>query len=138
MLQSCDGLGRLAEEVLDSLRRVTDESAIERHVIERKLVELRAEFGGFDWDRQRQTLSVVVGSIELQGIQFGRFEVVLYLGRLVERRPYEVIAVTPNSAAVDDQVTHPDVRGNMLCEGEGSAPIRLALDQGRLCDFLNS
>ncbi len=128
-------LGRVAVEVLESLRRAPGSQSLQLHEIESELKSLRAEFGGFDWDRQRQTLSVVVGPIELHGIQLGRFEVVLYLDRMAERRPYEVIAVTPNPAAVDQQVTHPHVRGSMLCEGEGSAPIRLALDQGRLYDF---
>lgn len=130
-----DELGRVAVEVLDSLHRVSGESALEPHDIYSELLAIHTDFEGLDWDRQRQTLSVVVGPVELEGIRLGRFEIILQCDRLAERRPYEVVALTPNPASVDQQVTHPHVRGNLLCEGEGTPLIRLALDQGRLFDF---
>jgi hypothetical protein len=46
-----------------------------------------------------------------------------------------VVALDPNPAAGDDGVTHPHVRNESLCEGEGRTAIRAALDQGRLGDF---
>jgi hypothetical protein len=52
-----------------------------------------------------------------------------------QSRAYRVIAVRPCPAAGNDEVTHPHVRDETLCEGDGSVPIRAALSQGRLLDF---
>ncbi len=130
-----DELGRVAVEVLDSLHPVSEVSALEPHDIDSELLAIHTDFEGLDWDHQRQTLSVVVGPVELEGTRLGRFEIILQCDRLAERRPYEVVTLTPNPASVDQQVTHPHVRSNLLCEGEGTPLIRLTLDQGRLYDF---
>ena len=45
-----------------------------------------------------------------------------------------MIAQTPNRAASNEEVTHPHVSGNGICAGDAQAPIRVALEQGRLCD----
>lgn len=138
MLQSSDELGHVAEELLDFFRRVPGNQSLQLRQIESELETLRAEFRGFEWDRQRRTLSVVVGPVELEGIRLGRFEIILQCNRLEERRPYEVVALTPNPASVDQQVTHPHVRGNLLCEGEGTPLFDWRWISGGCTTSLNS
>ena len=54
---------------------------------------------------------------------------------LYSSSPYRVIALEPNPAATDSSITHPHVNAEKLCEGEGSAAIRAAIEEGRICDF---
>ena len=42
----------------------------------------------------------------------------------VRMSPTAIVALNPNPAATDDSVTHPHVRGERLCEGEGRTTIR--------------
>ena len=49
--------------------------------------------------------------------------------------PYRVIALDPNPAAKCESITHPHVRDEHLCAGNGYDAIRSALEQGRLYDF---
>ena len=46
-----------------------------------------------------------------------------------------MIALEPNPSANNEEVTHPHVQNQELCEGEGILPIRHALQHGRLGDF---
>ena len=54
---------------------------------------------------------------------------------------YRVVALDPNPAAASDDVTHPHVQNEQLCEGEGRAAIRAALAECRFtissCSFPN-
>ena len=103
------------------------------------LAELQAveeEFESTDWDQD--TLWVRTDSIELGGINLGRFKIKLSLDWIGVPNPeaaYEVVALDPNPAVGDSEVTHPHVSGGHLCEGEATGPIRHALEQCRLVDF---
>ena len=48
---------------------------------------------------------------------------------------YRVVALDPHPAARSDDVTHPHVQDEQLCEGEGRSAIRAALAECRLYDF---
>ncbi len=100
-----------------------------------ELVALDSEFGEVVWDFPGRTLSVITEPIELEDMDLGSFKVVLDWSDLSVTKPYKIIALEPNTAAGDDEVTHPHVHGRGLCEGEGRVPIRNALKQGRVCDF---
>jgi hypothetical protein len=99
------------------------------------LVVLEEEFSEIRVDLKRGTLSIVTDSIVLEGIDLGRFEILLDWNLLGCSLPYEVVALDPNPAASSSDTTHPHVQGNQLCEGDGRAPIRQALAEGRLFDF---
>jgi len=102
------------------------------------LDQLEQEFGSLEFDNERDTVSVTTEPISLEDVDLGPFRIQLEIGKLGElyySSPYYVIALEPNPAATDQGVTHPHVNGERLCEGDGSAAIRAALEEGRLCDF---
>ena len=104
------------------------------------ILQLEQEFGQIDIDLEARTLSVTTESIVLDDVSFGPFEIKLYLDqieKLYTGSPYRIIALDPNPAATDENVTHPHVTSERLCEGDGCIPIRKALEQGRMCDFFH-
>jgi len=103
-----------------------------------ELRQLQDEFGDVGFERRENALSVVTESITLEGIALGPFKIQLELNKLDQlysSSPYRVIALEPNPAATDSAVTHPHVNCEKLCEGEGSAAIKTAIEEGRICDF---
>lgn len=103
-----------------------------------ELGQVRDEFGEFRYDHGESLLTVTTEPITLQGIELGRFEIRLRVDRLKNTQsgpPYEIVALDPNRPESNDSITHPHVSDDRLCEGDASAAIRAALDQGRLCDF---
>lgn len=102
------------------------------------LLELDRELGPVKYDSDELTLSIMTNGIELQGIYLGRFRIELALSQLEAMHrltPYQCLAEEPNPPGTDDTVTHPHVSNDVLCEGDGTVPLRKALEQGRLCDF---
>jgi len=102
------------------------------------LNQIEQEFGELKFDLKAKTISVITDSIELEDISFGSFEIRLFLNeikKLNTESPYKIIALEPNPAGSDCNVTHPHVSSEKLCEGDGFIPIRQAIQQGRLCDF---
>jgi len=101
----------------------------------RDLLALSKEFNVVAWSLKEQTLSVTTPDIVLQGIGLGPFEIRLSWAPDQEGLEYKVIAKDPNPSSPDDTVTHPHVRDEELCEGEGRGPIERALSEGRVYDF---
>jgi len=105
-----------------------------------ELMQLEDEYGQLRYNWKEKTLSVVTDPIVLEDVALGSFEIRLCLdriGQLYRDSPYYVIALEPNPAGSSEDVTHPHVSGERLCEGDGHLLIRKALEQGRLCDFFN-
>jgi hypothetical protein len=99
------------------------------------LKALGGEFDDFQIELRDKRLSAVTESIELEGIDLGRFKIELDWSKLQGHPAYRVIALDPNRAATNDSTTHPHVQDDALCEGEGRLAIRAALQQGRVLDF---
>ena len=102
------------------------------------LIQLERDCGPMDYDRDKRTVSIVTDPIEFEGIFLGEFKIELYLEKLAGLcgdGHYYCVALDPNPAASSEDTTHPHVSNDQLCEGEGSATISAALQQGRLCDF---
>jgi hypothetical protein len=99
------------------------------------LVVLSDEFEGLSLELPEQTLSVTTPRIVLDGIDLGPFEIRLFWDRIGERHSYAVVSTEPNAARTSDETTHPHVRAEELCEGEGQMPMEKALRAGRLLDF---
>jgi len=103
-----------------------------------ELWTLREEFGDVEFNGEENALCVITEPITLEDIYLGRFRIALYvdcLCELYQKAPYFVMATDPHPAGTDDAVTHPHVSHNVVCEGDGAAAIRAALEEGRLCDF---
>ena len=103
-----------------------------------ELMQIEQEFGEIKFDLKARTISVITESIVLDEISFGPFEIRLFLNeikKLATESPYKIIALEPNPAGSDCDVTHPHVSHEKLCEGDGYIPIRKAIQQGRLNDF---
>ena len=101
------------------------------------LVALKEEFEGLEYDLRTCWLSVVTEPIVLGGIDLGAFEIQLQWDQLArsEAPTYRVVAKDPHPAESRENVTHPHVMDQVLCEGDGRHAIRQALAQGRLLDF---
>jgi len=93
------------------------------------------EFPDVRWDLKAKSLSVVTEPVQLNDVALGRFEILLEYRNLGRTRPYRVIALDPHPAAGESGTPHPHVRHDDLCEGDGRAPIQLALRQGRFYDL---
>jgi hypothetical protein len=133
VLERCsDRLQEIRREVSGSSRLLLPQTTRE---IFGDLVALSDEFEGVAIDRSNQTLSVTTEPIVLEEIDLGPFEIRLHWDRIGERRPYEIIAREPNPAGESSETTHPHVRGEQLCEGDGRVSIDRALRAGRLSDF---
>ena len=103
-----------------------------------ELYALQQEFDDVEFNGEEDALCVVTEPITLEDIYLGRFRIALYLQSLRElyqKTPYFVMAIDPHPAATDDAVTHPHVSNDVVCEGDGAAAIKAALETGRLTDF---
>jgi len=97
---------------------------------------LESEFGGVEIDLKKQELVVTTDTIELDGVLLGEFEIRLHWSQIHQSaQPYRVVALDPHPSARRDDVTHPHVQDEQLCEGEGRAAIAAALAEGRFYDF---
>lgn len=99
------------------------------------LESLIEEFEEVGHDVRGHWISVTTETITLEDIYLGPFEIRLDWGRIHGDYPYRVIAKDPQPAAGRDDVPHPHVADERLCEGESHVAIRQALEQGRLLDF---
>ncbi len=99
------------------------------------ILSLELEFDEVAWCKRQGTLSVTTPEISLQNINLGRFEIELDWRQLPDSMYFRVIALDPNPADSNGQVTHPHVENESLCVGDASLPIQRALEQGRFADF---
>ena len=99
------------------------------------LVALEREFPAVECDLKTQCLAVTTEPITLDGIYLGPFQIRLDLQHLGEAQPYSVVALEPHPAAGRDDITHPHVSDETLCEGEGHNMSKLARESGRIFDF---
>ncbi len=132
-------LRRLREQ-LDLVIRQNDaqpDLGLSESDILRDLIALQTEFGSVAVNLKSMFVTVVTEPIELEGTYFGSFKIRLDVETLsgTTKARYEVLALDPYPAASDEDVTHPHVHANRLCEGDAQPAIKLALCQGRLFDF---
>jgi hypothetical protein len=103
--------------------------------IYRDILALSDEFEGVDIDLVEHELSVTTDRIVLEHIEFGPFQIRLDWHLLGSSPAYRVVALDPNPAAKNEDVTHPHVQDEHLCEGEGRSAVQAALGECRLHDF---
>src|SRR5690606_24981888 len=85
---------------------------------------LREEFAEAELDLKHKTISVITEPIMLEYVSLGAFRIELDLNGESEPLNYKVIATDPSPASNDEDCTHPHVRNETLCEGEGIVPIK--------------
>jgi len=116
--------GRLLNDISYSISHVSQfvqeprKKAPKLSLLVAELHQLQEEFGRVYFDNSGDTVSVVTGPVTLDDVPLGPFKIELDLGRLRELygdRPYRVIALDPNPASTDDNVTHPHVSSQRLC-----------------------
>jgi hypothetical protein len=140
----CGSIDRLTSDITYYISRVKQFAEKPREEIPtlsalvEDLKQLEQEFGKIEFDKAATTISLITKPITLDDVYLGPFKIQLELKKLSELykdSPYYCIALDPHPAATNEEVTHPHVSNDKLCEGEGCAAIRTALEQGRLCDF---
>jgi len=100
------------------------------------LTALKGEFAAVEIDLQEHEILATTDTIVLEDIRLGPFQIHLDWQLIGHTgRPYRVVALDPHPAARSDEVTHPHVRYERLCEGEGQVAIAAALAAGRFYDF---
>ncbi len=138
--QLADTVQRLQLELEGGGRRVEarcrPRPAIRPADIYRDIVALDQEFSGLDIDLSSHELAVTTDSIVLEGIELGAFEICLDWSQIgAAQQPYCVVALDPHPAARNEEVTHPHVQDQHLCEGDGRSAIAGALAAGRVYEF---
>ena len=127
-----------ADAELSSVRKIEQFKANESELF-RDLLAINEQFPKVDFDAKANRLSVTTKDIALEDFGFGAFNIVVHLDSLTtslsRRAYYEVIALDANRPSSNDDVTHPHVQDDRLCEGDAQPTIKLALQQGRLLDF---
>jgi hypothetical protein len=99
------------------------------------LLVLADEFEEIELDLKACWLAVTTGPIVLEETYLGPFRVELTWTRIGTERASAIVALDPHCAEDQHDVTHPHVRDQQLCEGEGAAAIKAALAGGRILDF---
>jgi hypothetical protein len=102
-----------------------------------ELRQLREEFEDVGVQRKHGRVVATTRPIVLEGIHLGRFAIELHLGRMgshADSSCFDCVALEPNPAETNHDVTHPHVSGKGLCAGDASTAIAAAVEQGRICD----
>jgi hypothetical protein len=120
---------------LPCFRPVEETRVSSATAIHQDLLALDDEFEEVKIDVAGHTLAVTTDCIVLEEIELGRFEIRLDWHGLGSPPAYRVVALDPHPPARRDDVTHPHVQDDTLCEGEGRVAIQAALAQCRLHDF---
>jgi hypothetical protein len=100
-----------------------------------ELLALQQEFDEVVINLKATLITVTTDAIALDGLDLGRFDLVWDWSRLDEHDALRVVAREPNGPADRDDITHPHVQDECLCEGEATVPLRQALESGRLGDY---
>ena len=103
--------------------------------IYQEISSLAQEFENWQIDIKNHELVVTTERIVLEGVLLGDFEIRLDWEQLDGPTTYSVVALDPHPPAANEDVTHPHVQSQRLCEGDGRQGIQNALQQGRLADF---
>jgi hypothetical protein len=109
-----------------------------------ELEQLEAEFDDCGWDHAAKYLYVTTEALVLESresgeeVDFGPFKLCLSLAELA-RSPspdscIRALPLRPRPLPEHPAITHPHVRANVICTGDGYERIRDLIAQGRLAD----
>ncbi|MFA5866333.1 MAG: hypothetical protein WC975_16800 [Phycisphaerae bacterium] len=103
-----------------------------------ELLQVQDEFEEFSFDFTENLLSVDTQPVELDGLYLGSFQIQLEvknLWRHYNQASYYVFARDPHTASSNNEVTHPHVSSDRLCEGDGNPFDRLSETQPVIRDW---
>ena len=125
-------------DLISSLRSayepVVQEDLTFRHWHE-EVQQLYEEFNTVTFEKNEGKLRVETPVITLGKICLGAFAIDFKKGRHgLSIQSFEIVALNPEPACTDSEVTHPHVKDGELCAGDAKVPIRAALEAGRLTD----
>lgn len=123
------------QTVLDDLHATSTEAPPTVPFLVAELAALEHEFPSVTLDLADSTLTVRTEPIVLESLELGPFALVGHWERLPQEDFLEVRALEPRHPAERDDVTHPHVLDDRLCEGAAAGALRQALAAGRLCDY---
>jgi hypothetical protein len=136
LARTLDDCRRELENAIRALQsRLTERQASSASEIYRDILALRDEFEEVEIELDKHELSVTTDRIVLEHLNFGPFQIRLDWHCLGSTHAYRVVALDPHPAAKSNDVTHPHVQDEQLCEGEGRSAIRAAQAECRLFDF---
>jgi hypothetical protein len=99
--------------------------------------QLEAEFGGVEVQWKESIVRVITEPITLREVELGQFAIDFDWSGLGTKKSafnFEIVALDPNPASGNDDVTHPHVMKGSLCAGDASVPLQRALEQGRFAE----
>jgi hypothetical protein len=136
ILSEIDELYRVLRRQAEQLRTCLIPQSVATLIdLYQDLIALESEFPEVQCDMAAHLLRVTTRPIVLENIDLGPFQICLDLQRSRETQTYRVIALEPQPAQSNPEVTHPHVSEETLCEGDGRRAISSALAAGRLYDF---
>lgn len=105
-----------------------------RHWYE-EVLQLENEFDQVTFDNDENKLRVETPVITLEEVCLGAFAIDLCRERQgFSIDSFRIEALNPEPASTDPDVVHPHVNKSTLCVGDGKAPLRSALESGRIAD----
>jgi len=105
-----------------------------RHWYE-EVLQLENEFDQVTFDGNENKLRVETPVITLEDVCLGAFAIDLgKKGQGLSIDSFRIEALNPEPASTDSDVIHPHVDKGVLCAGDGKAPLRSALESGRIAD----
>jgi hypothetical protein len=102
-----------------------------------ELRQVALDFEELTIDWKTKAVIAQTEPITLDHIYLGPFEVHFCWQRLLEAQGhlcFNVVALEPNPSVVDESVTHPHVKDELICAGDATSSIKNAVQQGRLAD----
>ena len=107
--------------------------------ITRELEIIQSEYSDINLTADGNIFSAVTPNIILKDVEFGRFRIKLELNNLgiySHLQQFEAEALDPNSPE-GTNVTHPHVKGGIVCTGNGTNDLTKALKDIRIIDYLD-
>ena len=101
------------------------------------LLQLEQEFVDLQVNWDESVLVVETEAIILEDVELGHFSIRLNWKQWAQERSMaclKIVAEDPNTAELNDEITHPHVRDGELCAGEAITALHKALNEGRLAE----
>lgn len=123
------------QTVLDDLASIGTETPPTVPFLVAELAALEHEFPNVTLDLAASTLTVRTEPIVLESLELGPFALIGHWDRLADEDFLEVLALDPCFPDDRDDIPHPHVIDERLCEGTAAPALRQALAAGRLGDY---